>query len=87
MRRWVLQAQIEGGQGAGATSEELAETKALKAENRRLREDVETPLPCNNFVRRAARPPQPLIMGFVDTIGSRGPRGRVDLPGLREQGC
>lgn len=39
--RWVLQAQIDGGQRAGATSEELAEIKALKAENRRLREDVE----------------------------------------------
>jgi transposase len=41
VRRWVLQAQIDGGQRAGATSEELAEIKALKAENRRLREDVE----------------------------------------------
>ena len=41
MRRWVLQAQIDGGQCAGATSEELSEIKALKAENRRLREDVE----------------------------------------------
>lgn len=41
VRRWVLQAQIDGGQRTGATSEELAEIKALKAENRRLREDVE----------------------------------------------
>jgi len=36
----VIQAQIDGGQRPGATSEELAEIKALKAENRRLREDV-----------------------------------------------
>ena len=41
VRRWVLQAQIDGGHRAGASSEELAEIKALKAENRRLREDVE----------------------------------------------
>ena len=41
VRRWVVQAQIDGGQRQGATSEELAEIKALKAENRRLREDVE----------------------------------------------
>ena len=41
VRRWVLQAQIDGGQRAGASSEELAQIKALKAENRRLREDVE----------------------------------------------
>ncbi len=40
VRRWVIQAQIDGGQRPGATSEELAEIKALKAENRRLREDV-----------------------------------------------
>jgi hypothetical protein len=31
----------DGGQRAGASREELAEIKALKAENRRLREDVE----------------------------------------------
>ncbi len=40
VRRWVIQAQIDGGQRQGATSEELAEIKALKTENRRLREDV-----------------------------------------------
>jgi transposase len=41
VRRWVIQSQIDGGLRAGASSEELAEIKALKAENRRLREDVE----------------------------------------------
>ena len=41
VRRWVLQAQIDGGRRSGASSEELAEIKALKVENRRLREDVE----------------------------------------------
>jgi transposase-like protein len=41
VRRWVIQSQIDGGQRQGATTEELAEIKALKAENRRLREDVE----------------------------------------------
>ena len=37
----MIQAQVDGGQRAGATSEELAEIKRLKAENKRLREDVE----------------------------------------------
>ncbi|HEX8509452.1 MAG TPA: hypothetical protein VF635_08140 [Propionibacteriaceae bacterium] len=37
VRRWVIQSQVDGGQRAGASSEELAEIKALKAENRRLR--------------------------------------------------
>ncbi len=40
VRRWVIQAQIDHGQRQGVTSEELAEIKVLKAENRRLREDV-----------------------------------------------
>ena len=40
VRRWVMQAQIDHGQRQGVSSEELAEIKVLKAENRRLREDV-----------------------------------------------
>jgi transposase-like protein len=40
VRRWVVQAQIDGGQRDGLSSAELAEIKKLKAENRRLREDV-----------------------------------------------
>lgn len=34
-------ADVDGGTRQGVTSEELAEIKALKAENRRLREDVD----------------------------------------------
>ena len=41
VRRWVLQAQVDGGQRQGATSEELAEIKQLKAKVRRLEEDNE----------------------------------------------
>ena len=40
VRRWVVQAQVDGGQRGGVTSEELAEIKRLKTENKRLREDV-----------------------------------------------
>lgn len=39
VRRWVVQAQVDGGQRQGATSQELAEIKALKAKVRRLEED------------------------------------------------
>jgi len=41
LRRWVLQSQVDGGLRGGATTEELAEIRKLKAENRRLREDVD----------------------------------------------
>lgn len=40
LRRWVVQADIDAGVRDGQTSEEAAEIKRLKAENRRLREDV-----------------------------------------------
>ena len=40
LRRWVVQADIDAGVRDGQTSEEAAEIKLLKAENRRLREDV-----------------------------------------------
>ncbi len=47
VRRWVLQAQVDGGQRQGATSEELVEIKDLKAKVRRLEED-------NEILRRAS---------------------------------
>ncbi len=39
VRRWVIQSQVDGGQRAGASTEELAEIKALRAKVRRLEED------------------------------------------------
>src|SRR3954454_3984272 len=47
VRRWVVQAQIDGGQRQGASSEELAEIKDLRAKVRRLEED-------NEILRRAS---------------------------------
>lgn len=40
LRRWVVQAQIDDGDRPGVSSEEHEEIRRLKAENRRLREDV-----------------------------------------------
>lgn len=40
VRRWVLQAKVDSGERPGMTSQEHEEIKRLKAENRRLREDV-----------------------------------------------
>ena len=41
VRRWIVQAEIDEGARPGVTSVEHAEIKRLKAENRRLREDVD----------------------------------------------
>lgn len=40
LRRWVGQAEIDEGTRVGVTSEESVEIKRLRAENRRLRDDV-----------------------------------------------
>lgn len=40
VRRWAVQAQIDAGERVGTTTEESAEIKKLKAENRQLRADV-----------------------------------------------
>jgi transposase len=40
LRRWVTQQDVDDGVRDGVTSAELEEIATLKAENRRLREDV-----------------------------------------------
>ena len=40
-RRWLVQADINAGTRVGATSDDQAEIKKLKAENRQLKEDIE----------------------------------------------
>ena len=40
MWRWVAQAEIDGGEAPGVTIEENGEIRRLRAEIRRLREDV-----------------------------------------------
>jgi transposase-like protein len=47
VRRWYLQAQIDGGERQGATTAELSEIKELKAKVRKLEED-------NDILRRAS---------------------------------
>ena len=40
-RRWLVQADINAGNRSGVTDDDQAEIKKLKAENRRLKEDIE----------------------------------------------
>lgn len=40
LRRWVAQAQVDTGDRPGVTTHEADEIRRLRAENRRLREDV-----------------------------------------------
>ena len=82
----MIQSQVDGGQRAGATCEELAEIMALKAENRRLRGGVEI-LRRATTLRRGTRPPHPLIMGFIDLIKAEDHAVESICRVLREQGC
>jgi len=54
VRRWVVQA--DGGTRSGVPSEEHAEIEKLKAENRRLREDVEILQAATTFFAGALDP-------------------------------
>jgi transposase len=40
-RRWLVQADVDTGARPGTSTDEQAEIKRLKAENRRLQEDLE----------------------------------------------
>jgi transposase-like protein len=55
LRKCVVQAQIDAGDKRGATSEELEELKALKAEVRDLRE-ANDPQGCTIFFTRELDP-------------------------------
>ena len=59
VRRWARQARVDAGDRPGTTSDESAEIKQLKAENRRLREDVEILQAAATFFA-SPRLPQPL---------------------------
>ena len=56
VRRWVVQAEVDGGGRPGVSSEDHAEIKRLKAENRRLREDVEILQAATTFFAGALDP-------------------------------
>lgn len=64
LRRWVAQADIDAGQREGKTSEELAEIRQLKAENKRLREDVAVLRAATTFLRRGNQTPWAADLGI-----------------------
>lgn len=67
--------------------EELAEIKELKAEVRRLEEDNEILRRASIFFAGGARPPQPLIVAFVEEMRAEGFAVESICRVLSEQGC
>ncbi|WLP88966.1 IS3 family transposase [Gordonia sp. NB41Y] len=87
VRRWAVQAEVDGGRRPGASSTELAELKRLKAENKRLREDVEVLKAATFFLRGGTRPPQSMIISFIDEMRTKGVAVESICRVLSEQGC
>jgi transposase len=54
-----VQAQVDGGERRGATSEELAEIRELKAKVRRLEEDLDIATRASIFFAGALDPRKP----------------------------
>src|SRR3546814_16128717 len=75
VRRWVIQSQVDGGQRQGATTEELAEIKSLKAANRRLREAVEILRGATTF----------FVGELAPATAAHGLHRHPEPPGLRAQ--
>src|SRR5690625_965033 len=57
LRKLVRQAEVDSGQRQGLTSEEHEQIKKLRAENRRLREDVAILKAATSFFAGRARAP------------------------------
>ena len=56
VHRWYLQAQVDSGQRRGASSEELAEVKELKAKVHRLEDGVDIVLRATVFLAEQLDP-------------------------------
>jgi len=57
LRKWVRQAEIDGGARPGKTSEDIAEIKALNKENAELRRANEILKSASAFSRRSSTAP------------------------------
>ena len=87
VRRWVVQAPgrrrpTPGSHYRGAGRDQDAQGQGSKVG--RGQRDLDGR---DGFLRRGTRPPQPLIMGFVETMRAEGHAVESICRVLREQGC
>jgi len=66
LRKWVRQAEIDGGVKAGETSQEIAEIRELNKEVAELRRANPILKSASAFLRGGARPSTQVLVDFVD---------------------
>ncbi|MBM7231345.1 hypothetical protein JTP68_12650 [Dietzia cinnamea] len=82
-----MQADIDAGARPGVSTDEAAEIKRLKAENRRLTEDLEIMRRASIFFAGELDPPQPVICEFIEQMRAEGGTGPESIcRGLRTAG-
>ncbi len=87
VRGWAVQADIDAGARPGISTEESAEIKRLKAENRRLTEDLEIMRRASICFAGGARPPQPVMRVHRPDEVFRGMRSSRSAGACAKQGC
>ena len=87
VRRWVIQAQIDGGQRQGRDERRAERDQGLEGEGAPARGGQRDPASGLDFLRGGTRPPQPLIVAFIDEMRAEGHAVESICRVLREQGC
>ena len=87
IRRWVTQADIDAGRRDGVSSQQRDELRRLHAENQNLRETNAILTRASTFLRGGTRPPQALIVAFIDEMRAAGFAVESICAVLSEHGC
>ena len=87
VRRWVVQAQIDGGQRQGADQRGAGRDQGAQGQGPPARGGQRDPAPGLDFLRGGTRPPQPMIVAFIDELRAEGHAVESICRVLREQGC
>src|SRR4029450_8740087 len=87
VRRWVVDAEIDAGARAGLRLGRAGGDQGVEGEGAPAGGRQRDPEGGDDFLRGGTRPPQPLIMAFIDAMRAEGHAVESTCRVLREQGC